>query len=122
MHEILIHKLSVETGKYEYAFTRKVDFSDACNEAFFREGNPNCLIFFTKEYIFQFDYTQEIGEDWAQEKIRQLIYKFDEPFKIQPAFACFNSDQSKLLMANRTDQIIWIDMVNKREIDLVKEL
>ena len=76
VHEILIFKLGATTGTYDYSYTRKVDFSDACNAAFFQEGDEICLLFFTRECVFKYDYTKDNGDDWAQEKVRELVYKF----------------------------------------------
>ena len=49
VHELLIFILGEKTGTYDYSYTRKVNFSDACNEAFFQVDDLNSLLFFTRD-------------------------------------------------------------------------
>ena len=122
IHQVFIFKLNPRTTFYDHLYTRDVKFFDACSIAFFKETDPNYLIFVSHEEIFRFNYTIDRVTNSDDENVRETVIKFKYTFADQPNFACCNADQTKMIVACQKDQILLVDLDNKTQIDLGSKL
>lgn len=90
--------MNSSTGKFEIEKLRDWEFADTCPQFVFNRNNPDALLFFKKDELFEFDYMDQAKEI-------KTIYMYDRPFEDDPKMAVFNEAQNKFIVCSEDDAI-----------------